>query len=358
MRIVAGVDCHKSSHTVVFLNAIGEICGELTFPTSESGYQSALAIAAKLGCREWGVEGSGCYGYAFSVFAAADSALVFDVPGVLTQRHCKHSTRRGKSDTNDARAIAEVVLREAERLARFSLSVTQRALRMRYDQRDRLVRERTKAANRLRGAALLIGISKLPADITATRTAFRLAASVLELRSSVSADVALAAVLDELDDACETIRLLNTKIKATEQHIRPLVRRIGGDLLDVHGISHVSAAGIIGHAGDIRNCRDAAAFANKCGVAPVDCSSGRSSTVRLNVGGDRQLNRLLHVVAMSQVRCAGHVGRQYYDRKRAEGKTHLAAMRCLKRTLATIVFYRLRSVDALLSNEDSTRLAS
>lgn len=358
LRIVAGVDCHKSSHTVVFLNAVGELCGQLTFSTSESGYQSALDLAVQLGCREWGLEGSGCYGYALAVFAAAEDALVFDVPGLLTQRHRKHSTHRGKSDVNDARAIAEVVLREPDRLATFSVAVTQRALRLRYDQRDRLVRERTKAANRLRGAALLIGISKLPADITATRTASEIAASVLALRSSATANIALAAVLDELDDACETIRLLNAKIRATEQHIRPLVRRVAPDLLAVHGISEVSAAGIIGHAGDISNCRNASAFASKCGVAPVDCSSGRSSTVRLNVGGDRQLNRLLHVAAMSQVRCASHAGRQYYDRKRTEGKTHLAAMRCLKRTLATVVFYRLRAVDALLSDENSAPVAA
>lgn len=218
MRIVAGVDCHKSSHTVVFLNAIGEICGQLTFSTSERGYQSALDLAANLGCHEWGLEGSGCYGYAFAIFAAAEDAQVFDVPGLLTQRHRKHSTRREKSDLNDARAIAEVVLREPGRLAKFSRAVTQRALRMRYDQRDRLVRERTKAANRLRGAALLIGISKLPVDITATRTARKLASSVVEFRTSVSADVALAAVLDELDDACEMIQLLNAKIKATEAY--------------------------------------------------------------------------------------------------------------------------------------------
>lgn len=348
MRIVAGVDCHKSSHTVAFLNAVGEVCGQLTFSTSEGGYQAALALAKALGCNEWGLEGSGCYGYAFAVFAAAEGAVIFDVPGILTRRNRKHSTHRAKSDVNDARAIASIVLGEADRLAKFSHAVTQRALRMRYDQRDRLVRERTKAANRLRGAALLIGVNKLPADITATRTVTKLASCSLKLGSSVNVDVALAAVLDEIDDACETIAGLNVKIKATEAHIRPLVRGVAQKLLEVHGISDVAAAGIIGHAGDIRNCRNASAFANKCGVAPVDCSSGRSSTVRLNIGGDRQLNRLLHVAAMSQVRCAGHAGRNYYDRKRAEGKSHLAAMRCLKRTLATIVFYRLRAVDALL----------
>lgn len=61
---------------------------------------------------------------------------------------------------------------------------------------------------------------------------------------------------------------------------------------------------------------------------------------------------------MSQVRKRGHDGRKYYDRKRAEGKTHLAAMRCLKRTLATIVFYRLRAANMSLSDKYSLPAAA
>jgi transposase len=97
------------------------------------------------------------------------------VPGLYTKRHRKHSSRHGKPDMNDAKAIAEVVLREAGRLSNFYLATTQRALRIRYDQRDRLVRERTKAVNRLRGAALRLSVVELPADLTPIRTARRIA---------------------------------------------------------------------------------------------------------------------------------------------------------------------------------------
>jgi hypothetical protein len=46
-----------------------------------------------------------------------------------------------------------------------------------------------------------------------------------------------------------------------------------------------------------------------------------------------------------------HPGRQYYDRKRAEGKTHPSAMRCLKRQLATVLYYRLTAVqDGLVAD--------
>lgn len=354
MRIVAGVDCHKSSHTIVFLNAVGQTVETLTIATSDEGYCEALTRAALLGCTEWGVEGTGCYGFAFAVYAATTGATVWEVPGVYTKRHRRQGSHHGKSDINDARAVAEVVLREAGRLAQFQLAVTQRALRLRYDQRDRYVRERTAAANRLRGAAVLIGIVKLPADLTSNRTARHLAAQVTAFRTETVVNVATVAVLDEIYDAAATIERLNTKIKDLERTIRDLVRPIAPELLALHGVSTIVAAGLVGHAGDMRNYRDAAAFAAKCGAAPLACSSGRTAAVRVNIGGDRQLNRLLHIIAMSQVLRRGHVGRAYYDRKRAEGKTHLAAMRCLKRRLATIVFYRLQRVDQQLTAMDTT----
>src|SRR5512146_2369060 len=57
-----------------------------------------------------------CDGYAFAVFALSRGATVLEVPGPYTKRHRRHASRRGKSDANDAQAIAEVVLREPGRL--------------------------------------------------------------------------------------------------------------------------------------------------------------------------------------------------------------------------------------------------
>ena len=342
MRIVAGVDCHKSTHTVVFLDELGRSCDSLTFATSPDGYQEALGAAKRFGCTEWGIEGAGSYGYALAVFVAASGSIVFEVPGAYTKRHRRNSSHHGKSDLNDAKAIAEVVLREDGRLSNFCPATLQRALRMRYDQRDRFVRDRTVAINRLRSAALRLAIVDLPSDLTSSKAARRIMALTTTFRSTTLVDPATDATLDELQEAAETIEQFGSRIKSLEKIIRTLVRPIARELLDVHGISDVAAAGLIGHAGDLTNLRNASAFAMKSGTAPIACSSGRSESVRVNLGGDRQLNRLLHVVAMSQVRKTDHPGRRYYERKRSDGKTHLAAMRCLKRTLATIVFYRLR----------------
>ena len=73
---------------------------------------------------------------------------------------------------------------------------------------------------------------------------------------------------------------------------------------------------------------------------------------------DRELNRLLWLVAMVQLRFPAHAGRQYYERKRREGKAPRAALRCLKRQLATVVFQRLKADDATISARTTDALAA
>lgn len=66
-------------------------------------------------------------------------------------------------------------------------------------------------------------------------------------------------------------------------------------------------------------------------------SSGDVVRHRLSRAGDRQLNYALHVMALAQIRYDSP-GRDYYQRKRAAGKSHKEAMRCLKRRLADVVY--------------------
>jgi transposase len=58
---------------------------------------------------------------------------------------------------------------------------------------------------------------------------------------------------------------------------------------------------------------------------------------RLSRAGDRQLNAALHIMAITQIRHQTE-GRAYYQRKRAEGKSHKEALRCLKRRLCDVVY--------------------
>ena len=53
------------------------------------------------------------------------------------------------------------------------------------------------------------------------------------------------------------------------------------------------------------------------------------------------LSRLLHTMAVVQRRSPVTPARRYYRKKLHEGKSPTAALRSLKRRLATVVYYRL-----------------
>nr|WP_254715830.1 IS110 family transposase [Actinomadura sp. NAK00032] len=98
--------------------------------------------------------------------------------------------------------------------------------------------------------------------------------------------------------------------------------------------------------------RSAAAFASYCGVAPLDASSGDVKRHRPSRAGDRRLNCALHIMAITQIR-RQTAGRDFYQRKRAEGKSHKEALRSLKRRLCDVVYRTMiRDTDTSLLTAD------
>jgi transposase len=101
------------------------------------------------------------------------------------------------------------------------------------------------------------------------------------------------------------------------------------------------AATLIGRAAGAERFPTDGHFARQAGAAPIPVSSGRRDRVRLNRGGDRQLNCALHRIAITRARSCPET-RAYLARKLAEGKTKPEAYRCLKRHLARRIWQLLR----------------
>jgi transposase len=118
------------------------------------------------------------------------------------------------------------------------------------------------------------------------------------------------------------------------------VAATGTSLLDLPGIGPNGAARLLVEVGDITRFPDRGHFASWNGTAPIDASSGDHVRHRLSRAGNRQINRTLHIMATVQLRNPGP-GRDYYDRKKAAGKSSMEAMRCLKRRLSDLVYKSL-----------------
>lgn len=108
-------------------------------------------------------------------------------------------------------------------------------------------------------------------------------------------------------------------------------------LLKLHGIGPSGAARLLVEVADITRFPSRDHFAYWNGTAPIDASSGDHVRHRLSRAGNRQINRVLHIMATVQLRNPTE-GRAYFDRRKADGKTSMEAMRALKRRLSNIVY--------------------
>ena len=112
-------------------------------------------------------------------------------------------------------------------------------------------------------------------------------------------------------------------------------------LTSMPGVGARTAVALLLTLGDGSTFATAGHLAAYAGLAPVTRQSGR--TIR----GDRQPRRgnraLKHVLYLSAFASLKHpASRAYYDRKRAEGKNHPAALLCLARRRTDVLFAMVR----------------
>jgi transposase len=135
---------------------------------------------------------------------------------------------------------------------------------------------------------------------------------------------------------------LNTEINTLNAQLTQLTTAVAPDLVARSGIVIDTAAQLLITAGgNPERLRSEGAFARLVGVAPIPASSGRTDRHRLNRGGDRQANRVLHTVAL--VRLHRDPRTQAYVAKRtAQGLSKKDIIRCQKRAIAREVYHDLR----------------
>jgi transposase len=336
--IVIGADTHKHTHALAAVEgAIGALVGERSIGAGESGHLEALRWARALEeDRVWAIEDCRHVSRRLEQALITAGERVIRVAPKLMGESRRGERAPGKSDQIDALAVARAVLREGiERFPAAVLDDQAMEIRLLADHRDGLVAERTRAQNRLRWhlVALCPQLeASLPKrSLDRPRQIDRVARALARLPTG--ARVRLAREL------LTRIRQLTREANALERELDALVRAQRPRLLAETGCGALTAATLIGRAAGAERFATDARFARQAGTAPIPASSGTRERHRLHRGGDRQLNRALHTIAITRARRDPDT-RAYLQRKIAEGKTRKDAIRCLKRHLARR-FYRL-----------------
>ncbi|MBF6093970.1 IS110 family transposase [Nocardia cyriacigeorgica] len=336
-QVVIAVDPHKASWTAVAVDQHCRPLGSLRVEVNRAGYRQLRRFARAWPHAIWAIEGARGLGAPLAQKLAIDGIETLDVPAKLAHRVRMLSTGHGrKIDEADALSVGIAALNSTG-LQSMRTDSTAQVLRTLTEYRDDLILTRTQTANRLHRLLVQLVPAGLPKRLTAEAAA--------QLLRSVRPREHYGRTLRQVAvDLVTELRRLDRRIDTATDSLDAAVTESRTQLTTIHGVGTVVAAKILAHTGNIRRFRSAAAFASYGGVAPIEVSSGDARRHRLSRAGDRQLNDALHVIAITQIR-RDTVGRAYYQRKRAAGKGHKEALRCLKRQLADVV-YRIMLRDA------------
>lgn len=249
---------------------------------------------------------------------------------------------RGKDDALDAARTARAAL-ASDTLALPRTGERREALRLLLVARRSAVDVRREALTQLR-AVIVTAPERLRHELRDLPVGKLLDRCSRLRRSSAAADeLATRPVLRSL---AHRMQAATVEAGELERELLGHVRVLAPALLDGPGIGPIVAAQLIvawSHHGRLRS---EACFARPAGVAPVPASSGQTQRHRLSRGGDRQLNRALHTIALHRRQHDPHT-RDYIAQRVAEGKTHRDATRLLKRYLAHNLYRLLQQQPAM-----------
>jgi transposase len=334
--VMIGVDPHKGSHTAVAISPAEEPLGELRVRACAAQAQRLLAWAAAWPQRTWAIEGARGLGHLLAQQLLAAGEQVVDVQPKLGARVRLLATGAvNKNDPNDARSVAIAALRSP---AQRQVQPDDHAAVLKvWAKRHRdLGRTRTQVVCRLHAVLCELvpgGVSKA---ITAGQAA-RLLESITPAGAVEAARCELAAAF--LDD----LRRIDAQLREAKKKLDAAVRASGTSVTGIFGVGPVVAATVIGAVRNVSRFPDRDHFAAYNGTAPIEVSSGPRKIYRLSRRGNRRLNHVIHMAAVTQIRYRHSQGRACYERKLAEGKTPKEALRALKRRISDAIFARLQA---------------
>jgi transposase len=379
--VFLGLDVGKSDHHAVGLAPDGKRLHDAPLPNAEPKLRALFDNLARHGPLLVVVDQPATIGALPVAVARAAGHQVAYLPGLAMRRIADLYPGRAKTDARDAFVIADAARSLPHTLRPVDVgddALAELDVLVGFD--DDLAGEATRIGNRISGlltgihpaleraigprishpAVLeilsrcggpagiakagrrkLTAIAKVHAPRMGDKLVEAIAAALAKQTVTVPGTAAADTVLPRLADSLKTVLQQRKQVAEQVEGILD-AHPLAGVLTSMPGIGVRTAARILLEVGDASNFASSGHLAAYAGIAPVTRSSGTSIKGEHPARtGNRQLKRAFFLAAFAAL--SDPVSRAYYDRKRAEGKKHNAALICLARCRCDVLYAMLRN---------------
>ncbi|MFI7574029.1 IS110 family transposase [Micromonospora sp. NPDC049497] len=378
VQVWVGVDAGKQAHHA----AAVDVAGRVLWSTRVANDQQAIAdLVDRVGADDevvWAVDLVGCETALLRAMLALAGQRVVYIPGRTVKTMAAGFAGEAKTDARDAVVIANTarmrrdflpVETPTELIARLALLVAHRA---------DLVEDWVRTVNRLR--RLMLGISPvLERALTFTNHATLVLICAYQTPEQIRAagrdqlmahlrrhravnaakvaDQALAAAAEQdlilpgqdtaaalAAELASHLLQLHERKKNTDKAIEQAfaAHPQAGVIRSLPGMGALAAAEFVVAVGDLSTFASPDHLAAYAGLAPVARDSGkRVANLRRPQRYNRRLRHVFYMSSMSTLRMNGP-NRDYYQRKRAEGRKHQQALIALARRRVDVLWALLR----------------
>ena len=395
-----GIDIGSESHHVIIMDGNEKVLCDRKVAHKFREFREVIGEFRGIEEREQGkitfaIEGKNGYGAPFDRMLMESGFKLYNVDNLKLRRFREVFGAEWRNDRRDAKMLAKMlklkdhVDAEEEKafIAVEKTPAVHEKLRILSRHQQSLIDEKVRIQNRLRkrllevcpdileygdtdGKKLLQLLKKYPdfsgykkitvaALLKIETIGKKTAVSILEGLRNIQYVEELAGIYKMIISSCchrilelkEEIEMLDKEMEVSGEKSAEVMQ-----LKSIKGVGTKLSSRLAGEIGDIRRFNKESQLAVYCGVACINDDSGKSKKTKAVYKANRICKATMIEIAGCTIRYVQE-SKTYYEKKRAEGKKHNHALRCLARQLIKVIFKMLTENREYICKEELKKAA-